>query len=350
MVHPWDGAVSEDEWRAWLAAGRDFGQLVVADPDGWPAVVPTHFTVDDGHTVLVHLARPNPVWRLIEAQPRVVLTVVDDYAYVPKTWRAGPGSSARDGVPTSYYAAVQLRCQAEIVDDPDGKAELLRRQLRFLQPGQEHAPVSVDDPPVRPAAAGHPGAASARRRRRRQVQVRRSQARGTPARRRRPTAAARPGPRPRRPRRAAAPTPRGRARVDVTSAERPPAPQRDLAALLRGLASAAAGRRVGLRHRRALPGQPATAGVLRGGRGPVARRAPGAGRRRRPAVRVRRRLGHPHRAQRARRRRAHRHVAGQLAGAEISCKVIAARHHDHLLVPYDRAQQALDLLQQPHAR
>ncbi len=27
------------------------------------------------------------------------------------------------------------------------KAELLRRQLRFFQPEQEHAPVSVDDPP-----------------------------------------------------------------------------------------------------------------------------------------------------------------------------------------------------------
>jgi len=147
MVHPWDAAFSEDEWRAWLAAGRDFGQLVVADPAGWPAVVPTHFTVDDERTVLVHLARPNPVWRLIEAQPRVVLTVVDDDAYVPTTWRAAPSSPARDGVPTSYYAAVQLRCQAEIVDDPEDKAELLRRQLRFLQPEQEHAPVSVDNPP-----------------------------------------------------------------------------------------------------------------------------------------------------------------------------------------------------------
>ncbi len=147
MVHPWDAAVSEDEWRAWLAAGRDFGQLVVADPGGWPAVVPTHFTVDDERTVLVHLARPNPVWRLIETQPRVVLTVVDDDAYVPSTWRAAPGGPAREGVPTSYYAAVQLRCEAQIVDDPAGKAELLRRQLRFLQPEHERAPVTVDGPP-----------------------------------------------------------------------------------------------------------------------------------------------------------------------------------------------------------
>ncbi len=146
MVHPWDAAISDDEWRTWLGDGRDFGQLVVTDPCGWPAVVPTHFAVD-GHRLLVHLARPNPVWRLIEAHPKVVLAVVDDYAYIPSTWRTAPGAPARDGVPTSYYAAVQLRCQAEIVDDPAGKAELLRRQLRGLQPAQEHAPLDVEDSP-----------------------------------------------------------------------------------------------------------------------------------------------------------------------------------------------------------
>ncbi len=39
-------------------------------------------------------------------------------------------------------------------------------------------------------------------------------------------------------------------------------------------------------------------------------------------------------------------VAGQLAAAGISCNVIAARHHDHLFVPHSRAHQAFDLLQQ----
>ena len=39
-------------------------------------------------------------------------------------------------------------------------------------------------------------------------------------------------------------------------------------------------------------------------------------------------------------------VAGKLADAGISCNAIAARHHDHLLVPHDRAHEALDLLQQ----
>ena len=33
LIHPWDGAISETEWRDWLAAGHDFGQLAVNDPD-----------------------------------------------------------------------------------------------------------------------------------------------------------------------------------------------------------------------------------------------------------------------------------------------------------------------------
>ena len=77
LIHPWDAAISEAEWRDWLTL-HDFGQLAVSDPDnGAP-----------------------------------------DYAYIPTTSRAKAGGPDEDGVPTSYYAAVQLTCQAEIVDDP----------------------------------------------------------------------------------------------------------------------------------------------------------------------------------------------------------------------------------------
>jgi hypothetical protein len=37
-------------------------------------------------------------------------------------------------------------------------------------------------------------------------------------------------------------------------------------------------------------------------------------------------------------------VAGALAEAGISCNVIAGAHHDHLLVPVDRAEEALTVL------
>jgi transcriptional regulator len=75
------------------------------------------------------------------------MSVVDDYAYIPTTWRAKAGGPDEDGVPTSYYSAVQLTCHAEIVDDPQRKAELLRRQLAHFQPQGDHAQIGVDMPP-----------------------------------------------------------------------------------------------------------------------------------------------------------------------------------------------------------
>lgn len=80
-------------------------------------------------------------------RPTVVMSVIDDYAYIPTTWRTKAGGPDEDGVPTSYYSAVQLTCRTEIVDDPQDKAELLRRQLAHFQPQGDHAQVAVDMPP-----------------------------------------------------------------------------------------------------------------------------------------------------------------------------------------------------------
>jgi transcriptional regulator len=154
LIHRWDATLGEDEWREWLADGRDFGQLIVNGPEGTPPiVVPTHFVLD-GSMVLVHLAAANAVWPALAARPEVVLSVVDDYAYIPTTWRAKAGGPDEAGVPTSYYAAVQLTCQAEIVDDPEEKAELLRRQLAYFQPSGDHAAVEVGAPPYGPMLRG----------------------------------------------------------------------------------------------------------------------------------------------------------------------------------------------------
>ncbi|MFI6036090.1 FMN-binding negative transcriptional regulator [Streptomyces sp. NPDC051315] len=147
FIQPWDAGLDEAEWRTWIAEGHDFGQLSVNGlPGRPPAVVPTHFTADGGE-LLIHLARPNPVWEAIEHDPNVTFTVIGDYAFVPGPWRAKPGADPTAGVPTSYYAAVQFTCRAHLVDDPEAKADLLRRQLAHFQPGGDHGPVAVDRPP-----------------------------------------------------------------------------------------------------------------------------------------------------------------------------------------------------------
>ncbi len=148
LIHPWDSSMETSEWQQWLAATDRFGVLAVnnVDPSLAPAVVPTHFTVAGGE-LLVHLARPNPVWQHLEAAGEVRLAVIGDYAYIPTYWRAKAGGPDEDGVPTSYYATVQFVCRPTIIDDPEGKVEILRAQLSDFQPEGGHATVAVDEAP-----------------------------------------------------------------------------------------------------------------------------------------------------------------------------------------------------------
>ncbi|KWT58630.1 transcriptional regulator [Streptomyces albus subsp. albus] len=148
LIHPWDAPTDDAEWQDWLA-GHDFGQLAVNGPPGAPPLVqPLHFAYDPARREAVtHLARPNPIWRALEAAPAVLLSVVDDYVFIPGPWQAAEEDPPEHGVPTSFYAAVQLTCTAHIVDDPQEKAALLERQTGHFQPEGGSAPVTADGPP-----------------------------------------------------------------------------------------------------------------------------------------------------------------------------------------------------------
>lgn len=148
LIQPWDATTGTDEWRTWLANGDRFAVLAVnhLDPARAPLLVPTHITLA-GDEVLCHLARSNPVWPHLEAAVEVRLAVTGDQAYVPGYWRAAPDTREQDGVPTSYYASVQLVCRPTVVDDPEGKAELLAAQLVDLQPEGRHAEMAAEEGP-----------------------------------------------------------------------------------------------------------------------------------------------------------------------------------------------------------
>ncbi|MET9218512.1 FMN-binding negative transcriptional regulator [Streptomyces sp. NPDC003300] len=158
LIHPWDAPTSDSEWQEWLAV-HDFGQLTVNGLDGEPPFVqPLHFAYDpragaDGPgpaglgEAVTHLASPNPIWRALEASPRVTLSVVDDYTFIPGPWHTPEGAPTEHGTPTSFYAAVLLYCTAHIVDDPQLKADLLRRQVGHFQPRGGTAPVEPGQEP-----------------------------------------------------------------------------------------------------------------------------------------------------------------------------------------------------------
>lgn len=133
-IAPPDRTASEGEWRPFVVQ-QGFGHLVAGGLNrSVPAVVPTQFVLD-ADEIILHLVGPNPVVAAIREYPRVVMSVAGDWAYIPSDWKAIGDEDPALGIPTTYYAAVQLIGTATIVDDPDAIADILRRQLEHLQPG-----------------------------------------------------------------------------------------------------------------------------------------------------------------------------------------------------------------------
>ena len=155
LIHPWDAATDAEEWQHWLTGTDRFGMLVVnnLDPAVAPLVLPTHFTLA-GEEILLHLARPNPIWKHLSAAAEVRVAVIGDYAYIPTQWRAKAGGPDEDGVPTSYYATVQFVGRPSVVDDPQGKVDILTAQLADQEPEGGHATVALDEPPYGRMLAG----------------------------------------------------------------------------------------------------------------------------------------------------------------------------------------------------
>jgi transcriptional regulator len=136
-VAPVDASLGEPEWRSFVAS-HPFGHLVAAGgPDRpYPVVVPTQFVLV-GSTVWLHLVRVNPVFEALAENARVVLSVADDWAFVPSSWKAIGTEDPSLGIPTTYYGAVQVFGAARVHDEretPGSVAEILRRQLGTFQP------------------------------------------------------------------------------------------------------------------------------------------------------------------------------------------------------------------------
>jgi transcriptional regulator len=142
-IAPADATLGASEWRPFIEA-HPFGHLVAAGLGrDVPVVVPTQFILDND-TVWLHLVRANPIFTALEENPRVVLSVAADWAFIPSSWKAIGDEDPALGIPTTYYAAVQLIGTASVLDEreqPGVVAEVLRRQLGQFQPD-----IAVADP------------------------------------------------------------------------------------------------------------------------------------------------------------------------------------------------------------
>lgn len=146
FIPPADRTLGDEEWRPFLSS-QQFGHFIAPGAGReWPAVSPAQFVLD-GDRVLAHFAAPNPLLDALGEDPRVVLAVAGDWAFVPSSWKAVGDEDPRLGVPTTYYAAVQVRGRAEVVEDPARIAGVLRRQLAEYQPGEDAADPEEDHAP-----------------------------------------------------------------------------------------------------------------------------------------------------------------------------------------------------------
>jgi transcriptional regulator len=133
-----DGGLGENEWRDFVAT-QGFGHLAASGKSREvPVVVPTQFVLE-GDEIILHLVGKNPIFEAIAEQPKVLMSVAGDWAFIPSEWKAIGDEDPLFGIPTTYYAAVQLEGTARIVSDPAAIAAVLRRQLKELQPGLEIA-------------------------------------------------------------------------------------------------------------------------------------------------------------------------------------------------------------------
>lgn len=151
FIQPFDGALSESEWRHWIETGGKFGVLAVphTEPGNAPVMVPTHFTLA-GKEILLHLNRVNTALKLMESGNPVSLSVVGDYAYIPNQWRAKPGIPVEEGVPTSYYAAVNFALRPTVVNTDEGLVEILKAQMADMQPQGGYARIDSAEAPYGP--------------------------------------------------------------------------------------------------------------------------------------------------------------------------------------------------------
>lgn len=109
--------------------------LVSTDDAGLPFIthLPLHLHAvgaDGAPTVLLgHVAKPNPHWRYLQAQPQAVVSFLGPHAYMsPKVYP----DLAR--VPTWNYLAVHCTVQARLIDPAQDKDKLLKALIGDHEP------------------------------------------------------------------------------------------------------------------------------------------------------------------------------------------------------------------------
>lgn len=135
-----------------LIRAHPLGLLISATADG-PVADPVPMLLDtavgEHGRLRAHVARANPHWKLIAAQPEAPVLVVFQGAdsYITPSWYAVKRETGKV-VPTWNYATVQVRGRARVMDDAAWLATQIRDLTAFHE-AQRAEPWAVSDAPER---------------------------------------------------------------------------------------------------------------------------------------------------------------------------------------------------------
>ena len=109
MIREVDRDDDPQRWRAFLTA-QGFGHFAASGRDrDVPVVVPTQYVLLD-HEIVLHLIANNPVFAALDENPRAVLSVAGDWAFIPGAWKAiGDEDRFASGLPAAPLPLVNGR-------------------------------------------------------------------------------------------------------------------------------------------------------------------------------------------------------------------------------------------------
>ncbi|MFG1815227.1 FMN-binding negative transcriptional regulator [Kribbella sp. NPDC049174] len=126
-----------------LIEAQPFATLVTDQPELRIAHVPVQVRQDGGLQIVAHVAGRDPFAESIRQRARILISVLGPSVYVSPAWYASRG------LPTYNFVAIELRGQAEPLDDPDAvRAHLMRLvqdHEQALNPGDQKARWRVDE-------------------------------------------------------------------------------------------------------------------------------------------------------------------------------------------------------------
>ncbi|WP_291295255.1 FMN-binding negative transcriptional regulator [Elioraea sp.] len=144
MYAPPSFRISERSALEGLIAKLRFATLVVNGAEG---PVAAHLPlVLDGDQLIGHLARANPLARLLAPGMPGLAVFVGPSAYVSPSWYASKREHGKV-VPTWNYVAVQARGVIEPVTEPGALHAIVTQLTDVQEAGREH-PWAVDDAPA----------------------------------------------------------------------------------------------------------------------------------------------------------------------------------------------------------